>query len=552
MGWLTDNSRVLQNVSNNVALNLVANYGLILGCIGGVCLYGSFPLFYYKFGQSATEFQKSVAIAFLPWSCKAFVGAVSDTVPILGWHKRWYMIFANLVLSGALVGVGFSKTIDDALGFLVLTSTAVMITNTLWEGQYANMVSFMRADPRGIAFSWGMYMAGLGLGACIVGPLGDKTGDSIHLAFFIVAPLPIIPILPLLFIPDSTLPGDETSAATAPTLLSPEGEVEDDLRANKPSSAEWSIVSWITASSILLILVLMHSKFDAPVVALYLCIVIVGVSIASIVLVYRHNRLFVVVCVYSLCHQLFWVNIQGALDSYYTAGPLCLYDGPNFDLVFYYSIVQIVSSIVGLCAAGLHAGVFSEWDVRSAEINAIVFRIVTGLFDLCIVQRWNKRCAAPVLALRHLAQLLLAHLSDVGVPVLELTERDFSHDLCVFHRRYLHVGDKPFYIMGDAIAGEAATILVMLPLKTLASRLMPRGKATTSYALLDSFQFLGVSVSRIVGIVMTKSLGVRASSTTGCDFTQLPVLIALAHMVLPILSLSLAWAIVPRVITKHE
>lgn len=106
--------------------------------------------------------------------------------------------------------------------------------------------------------------------------------------------------------------------------------------------------------------------------------------------------------------------------------------------------------------------------------------------------------------------------------------------------------------MGDAIAGEAATIMVMLPLKTLASKLMPRGRATTSYALLDSLQFLGLSVSRIVGIVMTKNLGVRASKTMGCDFTQLPVLISLAHMVFPILSLALAWAIVPRVIIKQE
>jgi hypothetical protein len=106
--------------------------------------------------------------------------------------------------------------------------------------------------------------------------------------------------------------------------------------------------------------------------------------------------------------------------------------------------------------------------------------------------------------------------------------------------------------MGDAIAGEAAMILVMLPLKTLASKLMPRGRATTSYALLDSFQFMGISVSRIVGIVMTRAFEVRASATTGCNFTQLSTLVAMAHMVMPILSLALAWAIVPRAIVKSE
>jgi hypothetical protein len=116
-----------------------------------------------------------------------------------------------------------------------------------------------------------------------------------------------------------------------------------------------------------------------------------------------------------------------------------------------------------------------------------------------------------------------------------------------WNEKYLHIDDKSFYIMGDAVASEAAIILVMLPLKTLCAKIIPMGRATTSYALLDSFQFLGISISRILGIALANSFDVRASTLTGCDFTQFAIILALAHMVFPILSLSLAWLVIPRI-----
>lgn len=120
-----------------------------------------------------------------------------------------------------------------------------------------------------------------------------------------------------------------------------------------------------------------------------------------------------------------------------------------------------------------------------------------------------------------------------------------------YPHRYLHINDKTFYILGEAIADEAAIVLVMLPLKTLAAKIMPKGKATTSYAVLDSFQFLGQSMARILGIVATEGFGVRASKVTGCDFTQLPVLVAFGQMAMPTISIALAFLIVPRTIIKN-
>lgn len=181
---LSDPCPLLNNVSNNVMINLVLNYGLILGTVGGICMFGSFPLFYYKFAMTAVEFQKMVTIAFLAWSGKAFVGAVTDTYPLFGYHKRWVLVAASIVMSSMLLGVAYAESAFAAILFLLCASAAAMVNNALWEGLYAGMVAHLRADPRGVSFSWGMYMAGLGLGAVMVGVFGNDTSGTFDVRAF--------------------------------------------------------------------------------------------------------------------------------------------------------------------------------------------------------------------------------------------------------------------------------------------------------------------------------------------------------------------------------
>ncbi len=125
----------LKNVSQTTLYNLIVNYGLVLGLLGGVCLWGSFPLFYIHFNQTALEYQQLVSITLLPWSCKALVGAISDRYPIFGWHKRWYLVFSNVLLFISMIGVAISSDAKHAAAWLIFSSFSILINNTLWEGQ---------------------------------------------------------------------------------------------------------------------------------------------------------------------------------------------------------------------------------------------------------------------------------------------------------------------------------------------------------------------------------------------------------------------------------
>lgn len=191
------------------------------------------------------------------------------------------------------------------------------------------------------------------------------------------------------------------------------------------------------------------------------------------------------------------------MDAFFTADSSCIWNGPNFDLVFYFTVVQLVSSMVGIGATVGNALTFWKYDVRTALLGAMVFRIGTGLFDLIMVQRWNIQ---------------------VGI------------------------SDKVVFLFGDAVFAEAARILVMLPIKMLASQILKSGKVTMSYSLIDSFQFLGLSISRIVGIILSKSLSVNARHSGECNFERLPQLVAFSHMVFPILTLSFIYMQIPRIL----
>lgn len=503
MIWLAQQSGILKNVSNNVVINLFINYGVIVGCVGGICLFGSLPLFYFHYKMSAVDYQKNIAVTFLPWCGKAIVGAISDTYPIAGWHKRWLLVAASVGLCGGMLGVGMSTAPGDALGWLFVASVCIMINSTLWEGQYANNIRFLKADPRGISFAWGGYMLGTAGGAVIVSTMAGM----IQNAYFMGAAMAVTPLPFLLLLPDITLQGDRENTLIDQGLLSNVEPSKNDLRGKRASSVEWALAWGIALLSVVLIVVI--ETLRGYVVTPFLVVVGTGIGATMAVLrVMKGNTTLAALCIMSMAHHIFWVDITGALDAFYTADEECFLGGPGFDLNFYLGVVQIIGSAVGLGAAAFYAFVVAGFDTRTALLGAVTFRIATGIFDLVIVQRWN--------------------------------------------RVYLGVDDKAFFVMGDAVASSAAGMLAMLPIKTLASRVIAGGGTTTEYAFVDSYMFLGQGLSRVLGMGLMTSLGVRADARGGCDFTMLPILIAIAHCVMPILSLTTAWAIVPRAIIKRE
>jgi BT1 family len=90
-----------------------------------------------------------------------------------------------------------------------------------------------------------------------------------------------------------------------------------------------------------------------------------------------------------LLTQISVININPALDYYYTATDSCVPNGPNFDYTYYLTINGIVGSVTQLLALLLYQRCFGNWRFRPAIYFTIVIGALASIFDLIIINRWN-------------------------------------------------------------------------------------------------------------------------------------------------------------------
>lgn len=509
----------LRNVDNVYLGTLFQTYVFLKGGVGSICLYGALPLFYFKHGLDTSTYQTFLTLAFLPWAGKALVAAMSDTYPVLGWNKRWYIVGAIVLLTTALFGVGMSKTAIAGLVFLMLCSLCIVVIDTLYEGISATLVAFYGADNKVVSYMWGFTMFGTLIGAAVVGPLGDyKNGAYINYAFIGAMLLSFQAIVPVLLYPGRALPHDvvHKDPSMAEPLLSMQDStdsslqayVPQSLRGQPPSKMEWCLVVWLTIAAMMLVVILgattgTSTDLKSAIVISALCPIIIGVLMWLVYHNYNKRPVYLGTCVFLFLHEMLCVNIQAALDGYYTAPDNCVLDGPGFNLRFYTTAINFISAAVGMGAVVLYNRVFSSWTVRGTMQVAILMRMFSSLFDLAIAMRWNKT--------------------------------------------YLGISDEVFFLFGGAIVDPTASMLVTVASSVLVSNTVYHGRATTTYAVLLSFQYLGQSMSRILGLAITSYMGVRANRYTGCNFDNYPDLIVFTELVSPFLAICIAYLLVPNI-----
>jgi len=206
---------------------------------------------------------------------------------------------------------------------------------------------------------------------------------------------------------------------------------------------------------------------------------------------------------------MLYVNIQGALDYWYTADEACAPHGPHFNYVLYVTVAHVMASVASLVGIFVFQGAMSGWTYRSLFVITTVLQVVAGTVDVIIIERGN-------LAL--------------GIP------------------------DEYFYLGGNAVVRPLVFMVSGLPAIVLTSRLVSEGLSSTTYALLAGYQHLGHIISQQVGVVLIQAAGlstvVLAESEGGgeggeCDWENLSFLVVLCHMVLPLFSLPLVYLLIP-------
>eukprot|EP00039_Didymoeca_costata_P001508 m.53017 g.53017 ORF g.53017 m.53017 type:complete len:590 (+) comp10836_c0_seq1:169-1938(+) len=449
------------------------------------------PYFNRYLKVSASRYQAYQVVASTPWSIKAVFGAVSDLVPFFGYHKSAYIVLAAAMGTSAFVflaTVEFGQGAGWAAALLFMSANVELsIVDLLTEGKYAELM--VRKPKTGgdlVTWVWLMYFSATLAGAYITGALPDS--GKYREMFWFAVPMAAQVALPVLLgcFPEKRLPRGQRGIRT------------EIFQRNLPY---FKLAAIMAAGSIGLLIVHLLSE-SYRVLLIYSLTTSIFLCIAAHV--YMPKTL--AKCnLYMFLASTFYLQIPGPLNYYYVADENCTPDGPQFDFTYYNSTSMVVSSICGCLGIMLFQTTMRNWKFRPMFWVTTVLRCAAAVVDIIIVKRWNIK---------------------------------------------MGIDDHVMYMLGNNIINSVVAMLDWMPAVVLTSKLCPKNMESTVYALLAGFQNFGQSIAMSLGLTLTEMLNIKAVSggeEGDCNFDNLPILIGISHMILPLLVIPSTFWLIPDI-----
>ena len=199
---------------------------------------------------------------------------------------------------------------------------------------------------------------------------------------------------------------------------------------------------------------------------------------------------------YMFLSSVLYVDTSGALDYFYTADESCVPGGPAFDMKYYLTTCTIASAVFGALGIVVFQGCLQNWSFRRLLCITTVLKCLAAMVDFVMIERLN-----------------------VG-----------------------KIPDKWLFLGGNAMARSVVAMLDAIPMTVMTAHLCPAGHESLVYALLAGFGNIGISISSIFGVALSKAFHVELSEYA-CNFEHLGPYVLTAQMGLPLLlvPLTLAW-----------
>ncbi|DAZ96237.1 TPA: hypothetical protein N0F65_012599 [Lagenidium giganteum] len=148
-----------------------------------------------ELGLQPAESQTLTTLMMFPWGIKPVFGIISDSLPLLGYHRKSYMVLFSVVGCLAFLTLSIPKFISTpfwATTVLLMNNLSTAVIDVVID---ARVVEMSRLDPRNGAndlqsVSWTMMSIGGVLGAFLSGPATEALG--VRGVFFFAATGPFI------------------------------------------------------------------------------------------------------------------------------------------------------------------------------------------------------------------------------------------------------------------------------------------------------------------------------------------------------------------------
>ncbi|KAL7704913.1 folate/biopterin transporter [Lotmaria passim] len=547
--------------------------------------YARYAMFRNRYGIDGTRYQRLSTLYTMGWSVKAFSASVSDAFALFGYTKRWYC--AGSCVVGAAFGLAFGllpakeASANTGAGFMFLTNFCMANVDILSEGHYSRILRKRpAAGPALVSWIWVFIFSASLISAAIQGPVSDKSIPQVGL--FISAGAQVLTVFFFIFnwygerlnrteryedflvaeaerkalLGSSSSDTEPVANLNAGKDLHP--ELSSDHEQNQPSTKDAANARAGGALSDELVVGAAVDEADvdedaglrAFVYSSYMSTLCCGAVEVNKEMFLRNWRLFVysaimVCCVVVQClvtvfgtsHDLGWsslavgvtccavafwactlvtakaivfvfldmllyLQLPGVMDSFYMAKEDCYPDGPHFSYTFYNTIGAVIANVAGIAGVTAFTYIFSKHSYFMVFVVTTILKVIGSVFDIIIVKRWNR---------------------DIGIP------------------------DHAMYIMGDSIVFQVCKELAWMPVVLLLSRICPRGSESMIYALAAGFSNMGQSMSSTIGSLFIELVWtVKTKGVNGCDFHNVPMLLLVAHILMPLAVIPLSFLLLPR------
>ncbi len=441
---------------------------------------------YLKF--SAQAFQRFEVLVSFPWMLKPFIGMVTDTTPVFGYRKRYYLAtFAVTGLVAIIVLATKTFSSDDATWytvFVLATNMLLAFGDSLAGARvFEAMSEVQRIGGDLMTYSWTVATVGSIFGT-LLAYIGLSRGDY-KLIFWLVTPFVA-----------------QFAFTTAYGLL-PEERVGSDFNAHALAKKYWNVFVVTITITLASVGVVSMQLVDAFETDLALCVsTCFGILLIMTGVVYAHlERDEACLLIYVAVDRVLGVNVRQAKTYWYTEGAKCVPDGPHFSYVFYSVTTFLFSLGAQMIGIWLFQKYLSRSKIRSVFLACALTKVIAKLGDIWIILRWNIA---------------------------------------------MGIDDRSAYVMGEGIIEGIAYVLTYMPATAVLSKIVDKEVSCTMYTLLAGVVNVASGVALTLGSASMTFVGIHTDLVHGhCNFDQLIPLLIVSGIILPLFSIPLIYVLIP-------
>lgn len=416
-----------------------------------------------SFGVTGPQMQVYGALASLPWALKPLLGMLSDSCPILGYKKRYYMFIVSAagVVGFSVVGLAPGLTLHAVIVAKTLISIQIAGCDLLVEARYA---SEMREKPEKgpdlMAFLHGGMTVSKLVASCSIGLVIDHMGP--RAAYAICIPLSAFIVVP-----------------TLANFLEENREiVQADVRlpTTKPAVSLSYELYIISGTMVLCCAILAYAGLSLDPLSKFQLSMTMTAVLAGLLLLMLRPEIGPVMA-YFFVRSALQPSISGASFYFFTDTDSEYSDGPHFSAFFYTTTIGLAGGVCTLLGVWSYARFMRAWRYRWIMAVASLVAALASVMQVLVYTRLNR---------------------FVGIP------------------------DRAF-MLGETMIHHVLSQWIWIPGTVLLAQCCPHGMEATMYAVLAGAINLGDTLGSFNGAYLLHRLGVepRGADNEGSQFDGL-------------------------------